>query len=133
MQNLTDLGLSFNQNGQLSFDQTQFANVANTNPNDVAAFLGTSSGSGFLNAASNILNGLDDPTNGLFQSAKARITQQINTDNSRSQTRKTRSRRCKTKWWPKWQRRTRMIASLQSQVTYFTSLFTDTQSAITNG
>ena len=30
IQNLTDIGLSFNQNGQLSFDQTQFANAALT-------------------------------------------------------------------------------------------------------
>ncbi len=81
-QNLTDLGLTFNQTGQLSFDQAQFASVASSNPGDVAAFLGSASaGTGFLGSATNILTGLDDPTDGLFQSAASTVQQQINSDN----------------------------------------------------
>lgn len=135
IQNLTDIGLTFNQNGQLSFDQTQFANAANTDPNDVAAFLGTAAGTGtgFLGAANNVLTGLTDPTNGLFQSAEGNITTQINTDNTQIAATQTSVTNLQNQMVSQMAAADALIASLQSQVSYFTTLFTDTQSAITNG
>ncbi len=97
-QSLADLGLTFNQTGQLSFNQAQFASVAASNPSDVAAFLGSASaGTGFLGAATNILNGLDDPTTGLFQSAASTVQSRSTATTSRSRPHSSRSRRCKTR------------------------------------
>ncbi len=66
-QNLTDLGLTFNQQGQLTFDQATFQSVEASDPNDVANFLGSATTGGFLQSATNVLNGLEDPNTGLFQ------------------------------------------------------------------
>ena len=59
VQSLADLGLTFNDSGQLSFNQAQFESVASTDPNDVANFLGSATGGGFLGNATSVLNGLD--------------------------------------------------------------------------
>jgi flagellar hook-associated protein 2 len=133
VQNLTDLGLTFNQSGQLSFDQTKFASVAASNPNDVASFLGTATGSGFLNAATNVLNGLDDSTTGLFQSAETTLSQRISSDNLQITATQNQVTAVQNQMVAQMAAADALISQLQSQVTYFTSLFTDTQSAITNG
>ncbi len=133
VQNLTDLGLSFNQTGQLSFNQAQFASVSSSNPGDVAAFLGSATGSGFLNAASNILNSLNDPTDGLFQSTASTIQTQISSDNKQITATQNQVTTVQNQMTAQMSAADALIASLQSQVTYFTSLFTDTQSVINNG
>ena len=134
VQNLTDLGLTFNQTGQLSFNQSQFESVAATNPSDLASFLGSaSSGTGFLNAATNVLNGLDDPTNGLFQSSASTLQQQINSDNQQITATQNKVTAVQNQVTAQMAAADALIASLQSQVSYFTNLFTDTQNAITNG
>jgi flagellar hook-associated protein 2 len=133
VQNLTDLGLSFNQTGQLSFDSSQFADAANTNPNAVSTFLGSATGSGFLNAATNVLNGLTDPTSGLFESAQSTISQQINTDNQQITATQDNITTLQNQMVAQMSAADTLIATLQSQVSYFTTLFSDTQNAITNG
>jgi flagellar hook-associated protein 2 len=134
VQNLTDLGLTFSQTGQLSFNQAQFASVASSDPTDVAAFLGSASaGTGFLGSATNILNGLDDPTTGLFQSAASTVQAQINSDNQQITATQNQVTTVQNQMTAQMSAADSLIASLQSQATYFTSLFTDTQSDVTNG
>lgn len=133
-QSLADLGLTFNQTGQISFNQSQFASVAASNPGDVAGFLGSASGgTGFLGAATNILHGLDDPTTGLFQSAASTVQSQINSDNQQITATQQQVTAVQNQMTAQMAAADSLIASLQSQVSYFTSLFTDTQSDITNG
>jgi flagellar hook-associated protein 2 len=132
-QSLADLGLTFSQTGQLSFNQAQFASVSASNPSDVAAFLGSASGgTGFLGAATNILNGLDDPTTGLFQSAASTVQSQINSDNQQITATQQQVTAVQNQMTAQMAAADSLIASLQSQVTYYTGLFTDTQSDITN-
>src|SRR6185503_4984797 len=64
VQNLTDLGLTFDKTGHLNFDQTVFANASAAHPGDVSAFLGSASTGGFLKDATDTLNGLEDPGTG---------------------------------------------------------------------
>jgi flagellar hook-associated protein 2 len=133
IQNLTDLGLTFDQTGQLSFDSSKFANAANTNPNAVSSFLGAANGSGFLNAATNVLNGLTDSTNGLFQAAEGTISQQVNADNQRITATQNSVTTLQNQMVAQMSAADTLIATLQSQVTYFTNLFADTQNATKNG
>ena len=79
------------------------------------------------------MTGLTDPTNGLFQSAEGTITTQINTDNTQIAATQTSITNLQNQMVSQMAAADALIASLQSQVSYFTTLFTDTQSAITNG
>ncbi len=87
VQSLSELGLSFDQNGHLQFDPSTFSQVSGTSLNQVLNFLGTESGGGFLQAAGNILTSITDPTNGLLpqetqslSSEASDLTQKINSD-----------------------------------------------------
>ncbi|HJU12245.1 MAG TPA: flagellar filament capping protein FliD, partial [Candidatus Binataceae bacterium] len=73
---LAQLGVSFNQSGHLQFDQSAFDEAA---PSDVLAFFGSESSGGFLQAASNVLNSVTDPINGLLPEADQAATQRLST------------------------------------------------------
>jgi flagellar hook-associated protein 2 len=133
VQNLTALGMSFDKTGHLSFDQAQFSSVSAAHAGDVAAFLGSVPGTGFLNSATNILNSLEDPTSGTFQSEGDTIQQQIHTDNLEITATQSRVTALQNQLAAQMSAADALIASLQSQVTYFTTLFADTQNAIKNG
>jgi flagellar hook-associated protein 2 len=132
VQNLTDLGVTFDQSGELSFDQAQFSGISASNPSAVAAFLGTASGSGFLNTATNILNGLTDPTSGLFQASESILLQHITSDNQQITDKQAQIATMQNQLTAQMSAADALIASLQSQSTYFTAE-QDAQSAITNG
>ncbi|HUA85569.1 MAG TPA: flagellar filament capping protein FliD [Bryobacteraceae bacterium] len=133
VQNLSDLGLTFNSQGQLSFDQATFESAAASDPNDVANFLGSSAGGGFLGTATNVLNGLEDVGTGLFAQTQDSYQQQITADNQEITETQSRITTMQNNLTAQMSQADATIASLESQVTYFTSLFTDTQDAIQNG
>jgi flagellar hook-associated protein 2 len=129
VQSLADLGLTFDQTGQLSFNQTQFASVEATNPGDVASFLGSASGGGFLSVATNALNGLENATNGVFQQTTSTIQQQITRDNLQISTDQTNIHTLQGNLISQMDAADSLISSLESQVNYFTGLFAATQNA----
>ena len=66
---MTDLGLSFDTNGHLNFDPTALSSASGTQFSDLASFLGGASSGGFLQFATNVLNGVEDPTSGSLKTA----------------------------------------------------------------
>ena len=92
VQNLTDLGLTFDDNGHLNFDQTVFSNAVASDPGDVGAFLGSPTTSGFLEVATNTLTSLGDPTNGIIETAINESNTSIDNQNRKSQTSRTHHR-----------------------------------------
>ena len=133
VQSLGDLGLTFNEQGQLSFNQATFAAAAATNPNDVANFLGSATSGGFLQNASNLLTSLTDPNTGLFQATNSSFQSQINTDNQEITDTQTRIITMQNSMVAQMTQADTLIASLESQDSYFTTLFTDAQNALTTG
>ena len=134
VQSLADLGISFNDSsGTLSFDANQFASVSAAHPSDVAAFLGNGTGSGFLATATGVLNGLEDPTTGLFQAASATNQAQMNSDNDQITTTQDRITAMQNSLIQQMTAADTVIAQLESQVSYFTTLFADQQNASKNG
>lgn len=131
--NLADLGLTFNSQGQLTFDQSTFDNTEATDPQGVSNFLGSATSGGFLENATNILNGLEDTNTGLFVQTQNSYQQQINSDNSQITDTQTRITTMQNNLTEQMAQADSTIASLESQVSYFTTLFTDTQDAIQNG
>jgi len=127
---LVDLGLTFNQSGQLTFDASQFDSVSASDPADVSALLGSATGGGFLEMATNLLNGLNDPTTGTFQNQQVALQQNIDTDNQEIATQQARINTLQANVTAQMAAADSAIAALEQQVTYFTSLFTATQDAI---
>jgi flagellar hook-associated protein 2 len=137
VQSLANLGISIDGTGQMSFDQSTFESVAASDPSDVATFLGSaSSGTGFLGMATNTLNSLDSTTNGTIQSAISINQQQITSDNSQITADQNSITTMQNSLNEQMSLADASIASLESKVRYYSTLFSDTTSAtndISNG
>ena len=132
VQSLADLGLTFNDQGQLSFDQTVFENAAATDPTDVANFLGSATGGGFLQNATNVLNGLESTSNGVFTQMQSSYQTQVNTDNNEITDTQNRITTMQNNLTAQMSQADTLIASLESQDSYYTALFKDEQSDAQN-
>jgi len=126
---LADLGLTFDGTGHIAFDQEQFASVAASNPGDLASFVGTGKGSGFLAAASGILDGMTNASNGLFQAQQATIQNRISADNREISDTQARITTMQNQLTAQMSAADALLSTLQSQATFMTQLF-EAQNAI---
>jgi len=74
--NLKSLGLDLGLNGQMTFTSLTLAATDIGNSPAVDAFLGNSTKSGFLEAATNALTILEDPTTGVVKTTETNLTNQ---------------------------------------------------------
>lgn len=125
VQSLADLGVTFNSSGQLTFDQTTFDNAETNDPDSVSSFLGSATGGGFLENATNVLSGLLNTNNGVFTETQSSYTNQINADNSEITATQARITTMQNNLTAQMSAADSMIASLESQDTYYTTLFSD--------
>jgi flagellar hook-associated protein 2 len=125
VQNLTDLGLTFDQNGHLNFDQTVFNSAAASDPGDLGAFLGSPTTGGFLQEATNTLTSLGDPTDGILETAISDSQTSIDNQNQKISDEQDRITALTTSLTTQIDNADALIASLEQQQTYFTTLFTD--------
>jgi len=125
VQNLTDLGLTFDKTGHLNFDQTVFGNVASAHPNDVSAFLGSPSTGGFLKDATDTMNGLEDPNTGSIQTSITSAQTAVDNQNQKISDEQDRIDALTSNLTAKIDAADALIASLEQQQSYFTTLFTD--------
>jgi flagellar hook-associated protein 2 len=137
VQNLADLGITIDSTGMMSFNQSTFESAATSDPNDVATFLGSATaGTGFLGTAINTLNSIDDTTSGTIQSTINTTQQQITSDNNQITADQNNITTMQNNLTEQMSLADASIATLESQVTYYTQLFADTSSAtndISNG
>ena len=122
------MGLTFDQNGHLSFDPSVLSQATYKSLADVQNFLGTESSGGFLKGANDIL------TTGTLPQASQSLTNELSslaTQISSQQDRITLLQQTLTEQMSK---ADATISSLQQQVTYYTTLFTTMrQNASNNG
>jgi flagellar hook-associated protein 2 len=71
---LAEIGISYDQNGNLQFDQTAFDQAAT---GDVLNFFGSETGGGFLQNAENIMTSITDPTQGILPQATQTLTSEL--------------------------------------------------------
>ncbi len=90
---LTDLGITYDTTGHLSFDASVFASSSGSNLAALNTFFGTSDSGGFLQTANNLLTSIEDPATGIIPSASLATQieinatqQQISTDQARVST-----------------------------------------------
>lgn len=118
---LSDLGVSLQVTGQLSFDQATFAGASQS---DISNFLGSiESSTGFLNTASSDLDSVTDPTNGLFSAESSSIQSQITSDNNEIANDQARVTALQTSLQAQLSQADAAIATLQQQDTYLQQLF----------
>lgn len=123
IQSLADLGVTFNQTFQLSFDSTAFSQAMAQDPAGAAAFLGGATTGGFLEAATNSLTGITDSTSGLipstlqsYSSELADITNKVTDDQARVD-------QLTQNLTAQMSAADALIASMQQQAIYFTNMF----------
>ncbi len=128
---IADLGLTFDGTGHLDFNQSQFDSVAAANPGDLAAFLGSGTGTGFLATAASTLSGLNDPTNGLFVTQQGTIENRILADNQEISDTQARITTMQNQLTAQMSAADALLSTLESQNTFMLQLF-QAQNAIAN-
>jgi flagellar hook-associated protein 2 len=118
---LADLGITLQENGQLSFDGGTA--LASANPTDVQNFLGSVDSSGFLQSVNNDLTSVSDPTNGIIAGDYNAIQAEITSDNTQISNDQYNITNLQTNLQSQLSQADAAIATLQSQVTYFGELF----------
>jgi flagellar hook-associated protein 2 len=117
---LADMGVTLDDTGQLTFDSSQF------NSDSVDAlqnFLGGASTGGFLQAATNALNGVEDATSGSLKMAIQDLNGQIANENDQISTEDQKIVDLQNNVTQQVAAADALIASLESQKTYMTGLF----------
>lgn len=120
--NLSDLGLDLNNDGTLTFNTSEFDQSAANNFSAVSQFLGNAT-SGFLGTATSALNSLEDPTVGAVKTEEASISQELTTLNTNIGNEESSINQFQQNLVAQLSQSDAMIATLQSQVSFFQGLF----------
>jgi flagellar hook-associated protein 2 len=126
VQSLTDLGITFAKDGTLNFDSTVLNNIPAAKFKDVLSFLGSPSAGGFLQTASNTLNAVVDPINGVITSDINGLNQIASNDAKRMQDEQARLNVLQANLTQRMAAQDALIASLEQQMNFITQLLTTT-------
>jgi flagellar hook-associated protein 2 len=120
---LTQLGIQFTQQGTLTFDPTAVQNLSAGQASDALSFLGSPTSGGFLQFATNTLNGITDPTSGLINSESQALLNQVQRDQQQINTDQDRVNKLQADLQARMAQADALIATLQSQNTFLQGLF----------
>ena len=125
---LADLGLGFDRNGKLTLDSTVLANAGASQIAEVSSFLGSATGGGFLQAATDALNGIEDPTTGYLATAISANSSAIAHDNQLISDTQDRIDQLHNSLNARMAASDALIAALEQQATFFAQVFQATYS-----
>ena len=120
---MTDLGLSFDTQGHLNFDPSALSGASGTKFSDLVSFLGNANSGGFLQFATNLLNGVEDPTTGSIKTAIQSTSNQITHENQLISDEQDKINQLQTSLQAKMAAADASIAQIEQQLSYFTGLF----------
>ncbi|HXI44619.1 MAG TPA: flagellar filament capping protein FliD, partial [Bryobacteraceae bacterium] len=120
---MSDLGLSFDTNGHLNFDPTALSSASGTQFSDLTSFLGNATNGGFLQFATNLLNGVEDPATGSITTAISSTSDQITHENQLISDQQDKINQLQTSLQAKMAAADASIAQIEQQLSYFTGLF----------
>jgi flagellar hook-associated protein 2 len=133
IQSMAAIGLTFDQQGVMSFDPSVLSSAASTDFQGVLNFLGGPTTGGFLQAATNTLTGITDPTSGVLTTGLATVNTEITSTNAQIAKEQDSVNQMQTNLAAQMSKADAMIASLQSQLSYMTALLTVTNANNTAG
>lgn len=120
---LTDLGVNFDQEGKMSFDATAFISATSGKFDQLLSFLGSATGGGFLKAATGILDGLENATDGIVTTAAASIASEITAEGDRISENELRIDNLRKSLTEQMAAADALIASLEQQANYISKMF----------
>jgi len=128
---LASLGLTFDQsnNGHLNFNALTLMGTDFSNSAGVSSFLGSAGSGGFLKAATDALNGLEDPTAGLLKSAESDLKTQITNIGNQITNKQNQVYQLQTTLTNQMAAADALIASMEQQYSYLSNMFQAQQTA----
>ena len=120
---LTDLGLTFDTNGHLNFDPTNLSSARGSQLTDLASFLGSASGGGFLQLATNVMTSIEDTNTGLLPTAITSTANEITHENQLISNQQNSLTQLQTSLQAQMSKADALISQIESQNSYFTTLF----------
>jgi flagellar hook-associated protein 2 len=121
---LTDLGLTFDQEGKMSFDSSIFAETTDGNIDQLLEFLGsTADGTGFLGAAQNIVDGLQSEEDGILTTAITDMNASITDEGNKISELQARIDDLQESLIAQMAAADALIASLEQQANYINTMF----------
>ena len=120
---LESLGIGFDKNGRLQFDQTQISSLSQSQIQNLSTFLGDGTTTGFLKSSADALKSLVDPSTGLLPQAVSSVDAQISNQQQLIDTNQARVDALKTSLLQQIGAADALIASLEQQNNFITGLF----------
>jgi flagellar hook-associated protein 2 len=120
---LADLGLSLGSDGHFTVDSSQLTSASLNNPAAVTAFLGSASGGGFLQTATNVMNSIEDPTSGLLPREQTDLQNQIKTLTTQISDKQTQVNNLQTQLTTQMSAADASISTMEQQYNYVSGMF----------
>lgn len=120
---LANFGVTLDQTGQLSVNESAFEAAASANFPALLSTLGTATTGGFLQTATNLLSGLEDPVTGVLKNDETSWANQISAQKTAIASEQARVTQLQTNLTQQISKADAAIAGLESQVSYVTGLF----------
>jgi len=126
---LADLGLDLDKTGHLTFNSFKLLASDLTNSAGVTAFLGGTSGGGFLKMAGDSLNAVEQVGSGLLPAAEAAVRGQVSNIDSQIATQQDVVDRMTAQLTDRMAAADSLIATMEQQYSYLSSLFSSQDTA----
>ncbi|MGD0873172.1 MAG: flagellar filament capping protein FliD [Bryobacteraceae bacterium] len=126
---LKNLGLELGKDGQLTYTATTLMSTDFGNSSGVDTFLGSATGGGFLEAATNAINSLEDPTTGLIKTSETDLQSQISNLGTTISNKQTQVSNLQTQLQNQMAQADAAIATMEQQYSYLNSMFSAMQTA----
>ncbi len=130
---LTSLGVSADKTGHLSLDSNAFTTATTGQFTALLTFLGSSTGSGFLQNATNTLNGAEDVSTGSIKTTLASLSTQSAHEDTLIANEQDRVDKLQKSLQARFSAADALIASLEQQVNFVTGLFQAFQNSNQSG
>jgi flagellar capping protein FliD len=115
--------LSFDTEGHLNFDPTALTHATGAQFDDLVSFLGNADSGGFLQFATNLMTGVEDPTTGSLKTAISSTSDQISHENDLISTQQDQINQLQTSLQTQMAAADAAIAQIEQQLSFYTGLF----------
>jgi flagellar hook-associated protein 2 len=132
-QALANFGITVDKTGHMSVDSAAFQTAANANFPALLSTLGNSTTGGFLETATNLMSGLEDPVTGIVKSEESSLATRITAQQTAIGDQQARVSEIQQSLTAQIAKADEAIASLESQVSYVTGLFAQYTGASSSG
>lgn len=133
---LAQLGLKLGENGELTFNAQTLDTAYSSNSAAVASFLGSATGGGWLESATNLLTNLEDPVRGLVKNEETSLQSRTTSIGNQITTKQGQLATMKTSLTNQMAAADALIATLEQQDSFLTQMMQAQQidaQAIING